>query len=74
MNILVLTDSGGIKAWLVGEPLESAEAHIKNGYPDLLEGYQVGTVKAEVIDVPEEDAFKSDLYEVNQGQIVRKTL
>lgn len=72
MNILILYDNTGIKAWLVGESLESAEIHIKNGYPELLEGYQAGTVKAEVIDIPEEDAFRSELYEINQGKIVRK--
>lgn len=71
MNVLILYDTS-IKAWLVNEPLENAEAHIQNGYPDLLEGYQAGTVKAEVIDISDEDSFKADLYEIVDGQVTRK--
>lgn len=56
MKILVIYDNE-IRAWLVGEPLESAEGHIKNGYPELLDAWQAKTLNAEVIDVPEQDAF-----------------
>lgn len=72
MNVLILFDSTSIKAWLVNEPIEAAEGHIRNGYPDLLPGWEDGTMKAIVIDVPAEDAFLSDLYEVSGDTVVRK--
>lgn len=71
-TVLVLYDDTEIKAWLVGETIESAEAHIRNGYPDLIETWQAGTLKAEVIEVPDEDAFSSYMYEVKDGVILRK--
>ncbi len=71
MNVLVLYDTS-IKAWLVNESSENVEAHITNGYPELLADYQAKIIKAEVISVYNEDAFKSDLYEIIDGQITRK--
>lgn len=58
MEILVLHGNKEIKAWLVNEPLESVHLHIENGYPQLQAGYAAGTIKAQVIDVPDEDAFR----------------
>ncbi|MFA4871351.1 MAG: hypothetical protein WC623_24345 [Pedobacter sp.] len=72
MKTLILFDTQ-IHAWLTGESFESAEAHIRNGYPHLLEGWQAGTLKADVIDITEEDAFKSELYKVKDGIICLKT-
>lgn len=72
MNILILHTAAEIKAWLTNEPLESAEAHVQNGYPDLAEAWQAETLKAAVIEVPDEDAFKADLYEIFENQIRRK--
>ncbi len=71
MEILVLYDTD-IKAWLVGESIESVELHIQNGYPELLEGYKSGIVKAKLIKVPDEDAFRPDLYFANGEEITRK--
>ena len=68
MNILIIYDTK-IQAWLIGESLESAEGHIRNGYPELLESWQAGTLKAEVIEVPDEDAFRVDLYEIVDNQV-----
>ncbi|MEM7828369.1 MAG: hypothetical protein QW561_03425 [Candidatus Aenigmatarchaeota archaeon] len=73
MNVLVFYDSE-IKAWLVNERIESTEEHIKNGYPELKENWQAGTLKIEVIDVPYEDVFKADLHEVRAGWVVKKRL
>ncbi len=71
MKVLVLFNTE-IKAWLVNEPLELVEEFIRNGYPDLQAGYADGTIKAQVIDIPDEDAFRADLYEVVGDLIVRK--
>ncbi|MBT9169564.1 MAG: hypothetical protein DDT19_02925 [Syntrophomonadaceae bacterium] len=71
MNILVLYDTE-IKTWLVGESLESVEEFIKNGYPELMESWKAGTLRAEVIDVPDEDIFKADCYHIVEGKITKK--
>ncbi|MBT9175457.1 MAG: hypothetical protein DDT22_01136 [candidate division WS2 bacterium] len=71
MNILILYDTE-IRAWLVNEPLESVEEFIKNGYPELMESWEAGTLKAEVIDVPDEDMFKVDSYRVIEGKVTKK--
>jgi hypothetical protein len=71
MKVLVLYDTE-IKAWLVNEPLENVEEHIRNGYPELLGDYQAGIIKAEVIEVPYNELYRDDLYEVSNGMITRK--
>ncbi|MBT9171149.1 MAG: hypothetical protein DDT18_01517 [Actinobacteria bacterium] len=71
MNILVFYDTE-IKAWLVNEPLESTGEFIKNGYPELMESWKAGTLKAEVINVPDEDIFKADCYHIVEGKVTKK--
>ena len=73
MNILVLHDSNAIQGWLINEPYESAEGHVTNGYPDLLQGWQNGTVYAKIVTVPDEEVYRPDLYEVSGDSIVRKS-
>lgn len=70
MKILVLYDEE-IKGWLVGEALETVPAHIENGYPELKAGYEAGTVKAVVIDVPDEEKYKPELYKVVNGEVTK---
>jgi hypothetical protein len=69
MNVLVIHDDQYILSWLVGEPKDSAEKHIKNGYPELWGQYQQGLIKATVIKTSEENAFKSNLYKVIDGKV-----
>ena len=71
MNVLVIYDDTQIHAWLIGEPIESAEAHIQNGYQDLLDSLRNGTVKAEVIDVEEDEVFDISKYKVIDGRLTK---
>lgn len=73
MNILVLHDSSEIQGWLINEPLESAEEHLRNGYQGLLAGWRDKIIKASVIDVPDEEVHRPDLYQVSNDAVVRKT-
>lgn len=70
MKVLVFYDTE-IKTWLTNEKIESTEEFIKNGYPHLMDAWLEGTLKAEVIDVPEEYAFSSDKHKVVGGTVVR---
>ncbi len=72
MQILVIHDGTQIKAWLAGESTAHADAHVRNGYPHLLADWEAGKLAAADIDVPEEERFRPDLYEVASGQVVRK--
>ena len=78
MNILIIHTDTKIIGWLAGEPIESAPDHIPH-YLDYIDAdgnpanYDPATVQAQIIDVPEEDKFRADLYEVVNGEIVRKT-
>jgi hypothetical protein len=72
MNALILHDDTAIFAWLVGESLESADAHIANGYPELSDEWQAGTITAQEITVDEADAYRPDLFEVVAGIVQRK--
>jgi hypothetical protein len=65
----VIFDEENIYAWLVGESVESAEMHIMNGYPKLIEPYRQGNIKTAIISVPEDDAFNKTLYRVIDGEI-----
>lgn len=71
MKILVFVDTT-IRVWLVGESLESADAHIANGYPELSAEWQAGTITAQEITVDEADAYRPDLFEVVAGIVQRK--
>lgn len=68
MKVLCLIDDTALQAWLVDLPADQAGEVIANGYPHLLEGYQAGTVLAAEIDVPDEEAFRADLYEITAGE------
>ena len=72
MNVLILHDETDILAWLVNEPIEKVQAHITNGYPHLQEGWEDETVQAVILEVPEENTFKSGLYEVVDGAVILK--
>lgn len=69
MKVLVLYTSEGIKAWLVNETFENVPEHIKNGYPELLPAFESKELKAEIIEVPEEDVFRADIYTIKTGII-----
>lgn len=71
MNILCIHDTM-IRAWLVGEPLESAPAHIANGYHELRAAWDAGELTAVVVEVPEADAYASEQYELRAGAVVLK--
>ncbi|MBT9175246.1 MAG: hypothetical protein DDT22_00920 [candidate division WS2 bacterium] len=71
IKVLVLYDTE-IRAWLVDESLEKVEKFIENGYPQLMESWKAGTLKAEVIEVPDEDTFKVDGYYVVEGKVTKK--
>jgi len=71
MEILVIYDDQ-IQAWLVNEPIDDAEQFIANGYPHLLDEWTNNMLTAAVIDVPEADTFRADLYEIVNNQCVRK--
>lgn len=62
--VLVFYDTT-IQAWLVGEALDNTEAIITNGYPHLMDAWKAGTLKVEVINVSDNETFRSDLYGVN---------
>jgi len=72
MQILVFNTHNEIKAWLVGETIESAPQHIANGYPDLAADYATGIVIAQEIDVLDAHACCPDLFMAVDGQIVLK--
>jgi hypothetical protein len=67
-TVLVAHNGNTIVLWLVGEPMESLPNHLKNGYPKLVQS----ELHAEVISVPEEDAFASEKYEVKNNAVQRK--
>lgn len=69
VKVLVIYDNYAILAWLVGEPVESVLKHIENGYPELLEGYLAGTIKAVNIGVDLEDVFNDGAFGVADGEI-----
>jgi hypothetical protein len=77
MNILTLHTTTKIIGWLIGEPIESADAHLPH-YLDYIDAdgnparYDPADVSATVIDVPDEDQFRPDLYEVVNGVVQRK--
>ncbi len=71
VKVLVMFDSSNILAWLVNEDISVVEEHIRNGYPQLMEGYLVGEVIAKNIKVPEQNQFRSDLYRVSAGEVVQ---
>lgn len=70
MSILVIHDALTILAWLINEPIESAAAHIANGYPELSARWQAGELTAVVITA--EQGATSDLYEIRDGAVVLK--
>jgi hypothetical protein len=72
MNLLVINSDNAILAWLVGEHIESADAHIANGYPEMSSEWQAGTITAQEITVDEADAYRPDLFEVVAGIVQRK--
>ena len=72
MNILIVHNINSVLVWLVNEPLDSAPAHIANGYPELQAAWNADELTAVVIEVPEDEAYSSDLYEVINGEVVRK--
>jgi hypothetical protein len=72
MDVLIIKNDSTILAWLVGESLESTGAHIANGYPELSDEWQAGTITAQEITVDEADAYRPDLFEVVAGIVQRK--
>jgi hypothetical protein len=72
MDVLIIKNDSTILAWLVGESLESAGAHIANGYPELSSEWQAGTITAQEITADEADAYRPDLFEVVAGIVQRK--
>ncbi len=72
INVLAAHDGSKIVLWLVNEPIESLDAHIKNGYPALESQYKAGNIHGEIVSVPEEDSFAFGKYEVSGGTIRRK--
>jgi hypothetical protein len=72
MDVLIIKNDSTILAWLVGESLESTDAHITNGYPELSAEWQAGTITAQEITVDEADAYRPDLFEVVAGVVQRK--
>jgi len=47
--MLIIYDANRIYAALKGEALEALEAHIRDGFPDLLSGFEAGTVRGMII-------------------------
>lgn len=70
MKILVIHSNTIIIAWLCNEPIEIAPLMITNGYPEFQSQWDAGELTAVVAEVPEENAFKSDLYTIREGLVV----
>ena len=72
MRVLAIHDGTKILVWLVGETVESAPAHVKNGYRELQPAWDAGKLTAVVVEVPDGDEYRSELYEVADGAVRRK--
>jgi len=72
MKVLVIHDGTQIQVWRVGELVESAELHIKNGYRELLPAWDAGELTACEVEVPAGDEYRQYLYEVVDNEVRRK--
>lgn len=72
--VLVLFTDTTIQAWLVNENLEIVPLMIQNGYPELQEGWDNGTVHAVVIQVPNQNLFSSDFFYVDNLEIKMRVM
>ncbi|HAM41284.1 MAG TPA: hypothetical protein DCP69_08070 [Candidatus Omnitrophica bacterium] len=72
-RILVIKNVAQILAWLVGESAESAELHIKNGYPELLPAWEAGEVTAVEVEVSAGDEYHPERFEVTPEGIRRRS-
>lgn len=72
MNILVLHDRDRIQGWLINDVYDTAESCVSGGYPGLLQGWQNRAIYSKLVSVPDEEAYRPDLYEVSGDSIVRK--
>jgi hypothetical protein len=74
MQVLVIAKGNNMVTWLVGEPAESAEAHIRNGFPEQMAAWEAGELTVAEIEVPDEDRFCAEVCEIRAGQVQRKVL
>lgn len=70
--VIIDSDTSQIAGWLVGEEMASLPEHIKNGYPDLADGFAGGTIKGQKIKPAADKLFKADHFEIKNGNISEK--
>jgi len=63
-QVLLFNTADEMFGWLIDEPISLAEEHIRNGYPELLDGWLAGDIIASELSVPEIFIYRPELYEV----------
>ena len=71
VTVLVIHDDAAIYGWQPLETLAAADAIIRLYYPNLVAGWEAGTILATEIVIPVENAMSPELYTVDaNGDIV----